>query len=220
MSDVITVDGPVASGKSTVGFLFAQKIGYQFIDTGLLYRIDALLSKRKNIDVSDADQCARLLEDIDVRFKTENGVVKVYIDSEDITLLLKTPEIDQLTPVVAAHHKVREVVKHLQRKIAQFQSSVIAGRDIGSEIFPHAPLKFFVTASVEARAKRRYEQQVKMHPEIRLEDIEKDIRQRDLKDSTREASPMRIPEDAIVVDTSDLDIEEVVNRLYSAYKRI
>lgn len=217
MSKIITIDGPASSGKSTVGFLFAQKIGYQFIDSGLIYRIGALLSKRLNIDPKDAEKCAEALRDVDIKFKTEDSTVHVYLDGEDVTPLLKTPEIDQLVPIVAAHREVREATKGIQRLVGLQQNTVMAGRDIGAEIFPDAKLKFFVTASVEARAKRRYDQQVKTHPEIKIEEIEVDIRQRDQKDSTREASPMRIPGDAIVVDTSDMTIAEVVKRLLEEF---
>ncbi len=217
MSNIITIDGPASSGKSTAGFLFAQRIGYQFIDSGLIYRIAALIAKRQNIPIDDPKLCAEALQKVDLKFRTEDNTVKLYIYNENVTNLLKTPEIDQLVPIVAAHHEVREATKDIQRGLGMQQDTVIAGRDIGSEIFPEAKLKFFITASVHARAKRRYDQQVKTHPQIKLVEIEEEIRQRDLMDSTREASPMRIPEDAIVIDTSDLTLEQVVKQLYSVY---
>lgn len=217
MSDVITVDGPASSGKSTVGLLFARTINYQFIDSGLIYRVGALLAKRANIPTTDANGCAKLLNTANIEFKMEDSGVRVFVDSEDVTVLLKTPEIDSLVPIVAALVEVRKAAKIIQRKVGEAQNTVMAGRDIGSEIFPDAKLKFFITASVEARAKRRYVQMVKTHPEVSLESIKSEIRSRDNMDSTREASPMRIPDDAIVVDTSDMTIDQVVKELVKLY---
>lgn len=213
MSDVITVDGPASSGKSTIGLLFARRINYQFIDSGLIYRVGALLAKRANVSVESASSCARLLDNTKVEFKTEDSSVKVFADDEDVTSFLKTPEIDSLVPIVAAHREVRQVAKKIQRKVGEMQNTVMAGRDIGSEIFPDAKLKFFITASVEARAKRRYNQLVKTHPEIVYQDIESEIESRDNMDSTRAASPMRVPKNGIVVDTSDMTIDQAVEEL-------
>lgn len=218
MFNVITIDGTASSGKSTAGLLFAKKIGFQFIDSGLIYRVGVLLAKRNNIDVEDGDLLAKALSESDINFKTVNGNVRIFLNKEDVTDFLKTPEIDQLVPIVAAHRQVRAATKGVQRRVGSVQNTVMAGRDIGSEIFPDADLKFFITATPEARANRRYEQQVGDHPEIKLEDIEKEIIDRDEKDSKREASPMRIPENAIVVDTSEMSIEEVVEELCRNYK--
>lgn len=217
MFNVITIDGTASSGKSTVGLLFAEKIGSQFVDSGLIYRVGVLLAKRNNVEITDGEKCAKLLVDQDIEFKMLNKVVRIFLSKEDVTDLLKTPEVDKLVPILAAHREVRVVTKGVQRKIGSAQNTVMAGRDIGSEIFPDAKLKFFITASVEARAKRRYDQQVKDYPEIKLEDIEKEISERDVRDSTRRASPMRIPENAIVVDTSEMTIDEVVTELYKCY---
>ncbi len=214
---IITIDGTASSGKSTVGFLFAQKIGFQFIDSGLIYRVGVLLAKRNNINVEDGQLCAKLLSQVNIDFKMEDGKVKVLVDGEDVTSFLKTPEVDLLVPIIAAHFEVRAATRGVQRKVGERQDTVMAGRDIGSEIFPEAKLKFFITASVQARAKRRYEQLVKNHPEIKLEDIEKEIENRDYIDSTREASPMRVPEDAITIDTSDISIDQVVEELFKQY---
>lgn len=214
---IITIDGTASSGKSTVGLLFAEKIGYQFIDSGLVYRVGVLLAKRNNVPVEDERKCADLLEKSKIDFKMEEGKVKVIVDGEDVTSFLKTPEIDKLVSIVAAHPEVRAATRGVQREAGGRQDTVMAGRDIGSEIFPEAKLKFFITASVVARAKRRYEQSVKNHPDIKLADIEKEIKNRDHQDSTRRASPMRIPEDAIVIDTSDMNIEQVVEKLFKYY---
>ena len=220
MTNVITVDGTASSGKSTVGFLFAQKIGYQFIDSGLIYRVGTLLAKRNNISTADANECARLLSKSNIEFKTTDSKVMVYLNNEDVTDLLKTPEIDKEVPILAAHKEVRQATKSIQRQVGLKQDTVMAGRDIGSEIFPEARLKFFITATTPARAKRRFDQSIKNHPDIKYEDIEEDIKKRDQMDAEREASPMRIPDDAIVIDTSNMSIEDVVNKLMAHFQTL
>lgn len=217
MSNIITVDGPASSGKSTVGFLFAKKIGYQFIDSGLIYRVGVLLAIRNKIKVDSGEKCAELLKNADIDFEMENGIVKILANNEDVTDLLKTPEIDNLVPILAAHREVRKATKNVQRKVGESQNTVMAGRDIGSEIFPDAKLKFFVTASIEARAKRRYEQLKINHPSIKYEEVVEEIKKRDEQDSTREASPMRIPKDAIMIDTSNMTIDQAVEELYNKF---
>lgn len=217
MSSIITIDGTASSGKSTVGFLFAQRIGYQFIDSGLIYRVGVLLAQRNKVDVNDGLRLADLLSASNIDFKTEDSIVKIFLNGEDVTNFLKTPEIDQLVPIVAAHQEVRSATKGVQRELGERQNTVIAGRDIGTEIFPEAKLKFFITASAEARAKRRFQQQIKDH-NVSLEEVEKEIRQRDEKDATRAASPMRVPEGAIVIDTSNMTLEEVVEELFKHFK--
>lgn len=220
MSKVITVDGTASSGKSTAGFLFAQKIGYQFIDSGLIYRVGTYLAKKNNIPTADASKCADLLAKSNIEFKTEDSQVHIFVDEEDVTDFLKTPEIDKQVPIVAAHKEVRGATKGVQRKVGLQQNTVMAGRDIGSEIFPEAKLKFFITASIEARAKRRFDQLVKNHPDIKYEDIEADIKKRDQMDANREASPMRVPEDAVVIDTSSMTIDQVIDKLMNHFKTI
>ncbi len=217
MSNVIAIDGTASSGKSTVGFLFAKKIGYQFIDSGLIYRTGVLLAKRNNIQVRDGAGLAKALLKSRIDFKTVGEQVKVFLRGEDVTYFLKTPEIDQLVPIVAARKEVRAATKGVQREVGGRQNTVMAGRDIGSEIFPEARLKFFITASVAARAKRRYEQLVKNHPTVNLKDIEEEIKNRDRQDATRQASPMRVPENGIVIDTSDMNIAQVVEKLFKFY---
>ncbi len=217
MSEIITIDGPASSGKSTVGFLFAQKIGYQFIDSGLIYRIGTLIALRENVSIEDEEKCADILTKADIQFKTLDGKVHVFLNDEDVTAFLKTPEIDRAVPIFAVHRKVQEATKDIEKKVAFGQDTVMAGRNIGAESFPQSPLKFFVTASVLSRANRRYDQQVKDHPDVKIEDIAEEISKRDEKDSTREAYPMKVPTDAIVIDTSNLTIDEVVAEMFKLY---
>lgn len=218
MANVITIDGTASSGKSTAGFLFAQKINYQFIDSGLIYRLAVILVQKNSIDITDPEGCARVLKISKIDFTTQDNKVRVLLDGEDVTTLLKTPEVDSLVSIVAAHHLVREACREIQYKITEDKNSVVAGRDIGSEVFPSAKLKFFITASVKARAQRRFNQLIKDHQEIKLEEVEGEIKRRDEVDSTRQASPMRVPYDATTIDTSDMSIDQVVGELMKYYQ--
>lgn len=210
---VITIDGPASSGKSTAGLLLALKLNFQFIDSGLIYRIATLLALKNKISLEDEKICIELLKSVKIEFKTVSGQARAFLDEQDVTDLLKTPEIDKAVPIIAAMPNLREEAKRIQREIGLKQNSVVAGRDIGAEVFPESPLKFFITASVKVRAKRRFDQQVKIHPEVTLEGVEMEMEKRDQQDSTRKASPMRAADDAIIVDTSNLNLDQVVEEL-------
>lgn len=220
MSKIITIDGPTSSGKSSVGLLFSQKIGYQFIDTGRIYRAGALYILRNSIPVEDEEKVAQVFKDLQVEFKEIEGKVKIYMQGEDITAQIHSPEITFVVPKIAAHAKAREYAKQLQRKIGGLENTVMAGRDIGSEIFPDSKLKFFITADVNVRAQRRYNQVKKTDPNVKFEDILMGMEKRDDTDATRKASPMRVPEDAITIDTSSLTTEETVEKMITEYKRV
>ncbi|HLC88292.1 MAG TPA: (d)CMP kinase [Patescibacteria group bacterium] len=220
MSNVVTIDGPTSSGKSSVGLLFSQKIGYQFIDTGRIYRAGALYIMRNGIPLDNEEKVAEVFKNLKIEFKEIIGKVKLYLQGEDITALIHSPEITFIVPKIAAHAKAREFAKQLQRRIGAEKDTVMAGRDIGSEIFPDSKLKFFITADVKIRAQRRYDQIKKTDPNINFEDILRGMADRDNKDSTREASPMRIPPDAVVIDTSNLTTEETVEKMLTEYRRI
>lgn len=220
MSNVITIDGPTSSGKSSVGFLFSQKIGYQFIDTGRIYRAGALYILRNNINQEDEEDVAKVFEDLNIEFRMVDGKVKNFLDGEDVTSEIHTAETTAVVPKIAAFSKARFFAKQLQKKIGSEKDTVMAGRDIGSEIFPDSKLKFFITADVKVRAERRYNQIKKSNTEVRFEDVLHGMEIRDEKDSTRKASPMRIPKDAIVIDTSNLSTEETVERMMQEFKRV
>ena len=218
MSNVITIDGPTSSGKSSVGLLFSKKIGYQFIDTGRIYRAGALYILRNNIPTDDEEKVASVFEHLKIEFKEIDGKVKIFLEGEDVTALIHTDEVTELVPKIAAFPKARFFAKQLQRKIGNEKNTVMAGRDIGSEIFPDARLKFFITANVNVRALRRYQQIKKNDPSAIFEEILKGMKKRDNDDSTREASPMRVPPDAIVIDTSNITTEESVERMIEVFK--
>lgn len=219
MSNVITIDGPTSSGKSSVGHLFSQKIGYQFIDTGTIYRIGCLVALRDNIDINSEENAARIFENLDVSFKSLNGGSAVFLDNEEVTSNLHSPEITDIVPIIAAYPKVRANAKKIQQLLGSKENTVMAGRDIGSEIFPGSKLKFFITASIKTRAKRRFNQLRKKNPNIKYIDVLRGMTERDNHDSTRKASPMRIPKDAVIIDTTNLTTEQSVSKMLEQFNK-
>jgi len=220
MSEIITIDGPTSSGKSSVGFLFSRKIGYQFIDTGRIYRAGALYILKNNIPVDDEDKVAEVFENLKIEFRMVDGKVRNFLEGKDVTVQIHTAETTAVVPKIAAYAKARYFAKQLQKRIGAEQDTVMAGRDIGSEIFPDSRLKFFITADVKIRAQRRYDQIKKSDPLVKYEDVLRGMETRDNTDTTRKASPMRIPTDAIVIDTSNLSTEETVERMLQEYSRV
>lgn len=220
MSNVIAIDGPTSSGKSSVGYFFSQKIKYQFIDTGAIYRAGSLELLKQNISPEDTAKVVEVFKGLVLEFRPAENKQRIILAGEDVTDKLHSPEVTQVVPVVAAKKEVREVAKEIQKKIGNENNTVMTGRDIGSEIFPDAKLKFFITASPEVRAKRRFDQLKKVKPEISYQEVLNQMLERDKQDSEREASPMRIPEGAVVVDTSNRTIDESVGILLGYYKDI
>lgn len=217
MGDIITIDGPASSGKSTIGLLFAQKIGYQFIDSGNYYRACAYYLINHTKDLNNEEQNAKLCEALNIKVNTSQDNQKVLLNGNDITPFLKTSEIDQASSIIATQAKVREVIKNIQRRSTLEGQYIVAGRDIGTIVFPDAHLKFFINAPAEVRAKRRYEQLTGMGAGVSLEKVLEEIKQRDYNDSTRKVSPLTIPKDAVVINTANLTVPQVVDSLYSRY---
>lgn len=212
-TDIITIDGPTSSGKNSVGFLLAQKLGYQYIDTGMIYRVGTYLVLKNNISLTDVPKITKVFEELNLEIKSGNGNLTIFNNSEDLTNILHTPEVTENVSMVSAIKEVREVTKVIQRKLGNFKNTVMTGRDIGSEIFPNAKHKFFLTASAEVRAKRRYDQLVKTDPSVKYEDVLSSMMERDKRDSEREVSPLRIPKGAVVIDNSVLTVEETVSEM-------
>lgn len=220
MPNVITIDGPTSSGKSSVGLLFAKRINYQFVDTGAIYRAGSLSILNRGISLEDKSKIVEVFKDLDISFKTLEGEQEIFLDGLDVTSDLHAPQVTAIVPVIAALAKVREIAKQLQRKIGSLENTVMTGRDIGSEIFPDAKLKFFLTASPEVRAERRFKQLKKVNPATTFEEVLRDTQKRDEADATREASPFRKPADAITVDTTTMTTEESVNKMLEEYERV
>ena len=212
MEDIVTIDGPTSSGKNSVGFLLAQKLGFQYIDTGMIYRAGCLKMIQQNISENDQDKILEIYKNLDIRFETNNEW-RMFLDNIDVTEDLHTPQISRLVPIISALPQVREVMRGIQRKLGEIGKIVMGGRDIGSEIYPNAKFKFFLTAAVEVRAQRRFKQLTEKDPSIKYEDVLKDMQSRDHQDMTREASPLRAPEDAVTIDNSNMSIEQTVEEM-------
>lgn len=211
-TDIITIDGPTSSGKNSVGFLLAKKLGYQYVDTGMIYRSGCLKILEQNVSKDDLEKILEIYRNLNVKFET-NDHWKMFLDGVDVTESLHTNEISKLVPIVAAIPDVRETMRGIQKRLGENGKIVMGGRDIGTEIFPDAKYKFWLTAAVEERSKRRFNQLFKKDSLIKYEDVLKDMQERDRQDSQREASPMRIPKNAHVIDNTNLDVEETVSEM-------
>lgn len=211
--EVITIDGPTSSGKNSVGFLLAEKLGYQYIDSGSIYRAGCIFLLRNNIPLETEEKLVDVFRNLQIDIKSEDHRQRFFANGEDITNRLHDPEVTKIVSAVSAIREVRQAVKLIQYRLVESKNTVMTGRDIGSEIFPLAKNKFYLTASVEVRAKRRFRQLVKKDPRVKYEDVLEDIKDRDEKDMTREVSPLRIPKDAVVIDNSNLSIEETVEEI-------
>ncbi len=214
MSKIITLDGPASSGKTTVGYGLAQKLGYQFVDSGSIYRAGCYYLLRNGLPFDNDENAAHTFNLLDIRFLSTEQGQKVFVFNEDVTQFLGTPEVTAIVPVVGGRRFVREVVKSKQRDLGSHEDTVMTGRDIGTEIFPDAQVKYFITASPEVRAYRRFMQLTQDGQLANFDDLLQKIIQRDHQDSTREVSPFRMPDGAVVIDTSNLSVESVVNKLY------
>ncbi len=211
--DVITIDGPTSSGKNSVGFLLAQKLGYQYIDTGMIYRVGTELVLKNNIPLNDVPQITDIFENLNIEIRNGNDALKILNNGEELTDLLHTTVVTNNVSTVAAFREVREVTKIIQRKLGDLKNTVMTGRDIGSEIFPLAKHKFFLTAKIEIRAKRRFDQLIKLDSAVKYKDVLNSMLERDKKDSEREVSPLRVPEGAITIDNSDMSVEQTVAKM-------
>ncbi len=214
---VIAIDGPAASGKSTVGKLVAEKLGFLLFDTGALYRAVTLTALRRGIPVEDEARISDLARTIHIDLmpsKVKDGrPYTVLVDGEDLTWAIRSEPVDAHVSAVSAYPGVREALKHQQRRIARQGKVVMAGRDIGTIVFPEAPLKVYLDASPEVRARRRCEELRARGEEADFNEILAGVRRRDAIDSTRATAPLRIAEDAVVINTDDMTIDEVVDAI-------
>jgi cytidylate kinase len=207
---VIAIDGPAGAGKSTVARALARRLGFFLLDTGAIYRTLALQAARQKVDFSDGPQLARLAERLDVRF-AEDG--RVFLGDEDVSAAIRTPEMSQGASTVSAHPAVRQVLLGLQRKLAARGRCVVEGRDIGTVVLPWAPLKIFLTASPEVRARRRYDELTGRGQTVDLASTLAEMLERDERDTNRATSPLRKADDAVLLDTSALSEPDVVDRM-------
>lgn len=203
----IAIDGPAGAGKSSTAKLIAKRLGYIYVDTGALYRTVGLYSIRKGIDTKDSEKVIATLPDIKVELKFVDGSQHVFLNGEDVSDAIRTPEASMGASNVSAIPKVREFLFDLQRSIAAENNCIMDGRDIGTVVLPNADVKIFLTTSVEERAKRRYKEMLEKGETADYNDILEDIKKRDWQDSHREVAPLKQADDAIFVDNGGYDLE-------------
>ena len=209
---VITIDGPSGAGKGTISRIVAKKLGFHYLDSGALNRLLGLCSQRHHVSVTNVKSLAALAEHMDVEFKTtKSGEFTILLEGEDVTREVRTEETGALASQVAQYPEVREALLKRQRLFARAPGLVADGRDMGTVIFPDAPVKIYLTASAEERASRRYKELIAKGENVSLPTLVEQVRSRDERDMTRESSPLRPAAGAINIDTSSLSIQEVTD---------
>ena len=209
---VITIDGPSGAGKGTISRIVAKKLGFYYLDSGALYRLLGLVAVRHNVSVDSEKGLMALAEHMDIRFETEKeGTFKVYLEGEDVGRELRTEETGLLASKVAQFPGVRSALLKRQRMFARTPGLVADGRDMGTEVFPAAELKIYLTASAEERANRRYKELLEKGEDVSLRDLVEQVHSRDERDMSRDASPLRPAEGAVELDTSTMSIQEVTD---------
>jgi cytidylate kinase len=211
---VIAIDGPVGAGKSTVAKLVARKLGYLYVDTGAMYRAVALKALRLGMDINDPIVMAMLAEATDIQLQQQgDGSVRVFLDGEDVTEAIRTPEVSEASSIVSAHEGVRKVLAERQKAMAKLGGVVMEGRDIQTVIAPDAEVKIFLTASLEERAKRRWLELQQKGISVSYEEVLQEVKERDERDKTRAIAPLRKAPDAVEIDTTGMTPEEVAEKI-------
>ncbi|MCD4715872.1 MAG: (d)CMP kinase [Desulfobacterales bacterium] len=218
MNQIITIDGPAGSGKSTISRALAKKINFLYLDTGAMYRAVALDAKRRGISPDNGRRMGDLIKSMDLHFKTDEDPPKLFLGSEDISLAIRSPEMDMLASRVSAVKEVREGMSHLQRKMARGLKVVAEGRDMGTVVFPDAEHKFFLTALPRVRAERRYKERLGRGESVSKEIVESELKKRDKNDKTRSLAPLKPAEDAKIIDSTQLTPEQVVEEIMGHLK--
>ena len=218
MSYNIAIDGPAGAGKSTIAKLIAKKKNYIYVDTGAMYRAMALYFLETGIKADEQEKISHVVDQIDVTITYENDDQIVWLNGRNVNGMIRTEEVSRMASATSVNSDVRSKLVELQRKLASKENVVMDGRDIGTVVLPNADVKVYLTASSAVRAKRRYEEQIAKGEECNLEEIEKDIIERDHRDMTREISPLKQAEDAILLDSSDMTIEEVADAVIALCK--
>lgn len=209
----MAIDGPVGAGKSTVARALAARLGFRYVDTGAMYRSVALMSARAGVDLRDEDAVTRVAQALRIAFEPGEPADRVIVNGEDITDAIRAPEVGDGASIVSANPRVREAMVARQRELGLAGGVVMEGRDIGTVVFPDAEVKVFLSASAEARARRRYEELRGRGAQVTLEEIVRAQVERDARDATRAKSPMRPAPDAVVIDSTSLDANQVVERI-------
>ena len=218
MSFNIAIDGPAGAGKSTIAKLAAKELSFIYVDTGAMYRTIALGLLRAGTDIEDAAALKKQLSDIEVTISYENGAQQVFLNGENVTGLIRTEQVSDMTSRSSAKPQVREKLTELQRTLAKKEDVLMDGRDIGTMILPDAQLKIFLTASVKTRAERRYKELQEKGEKKDFSAIKEEIEKRDYQDMTRAIAPLKQAEDAVYLDTSHMNIDEVVEAIKKLYR--
>lgn len=214
----VAIDGPAGAGKSTIAKLVAKEKGYIYVDTGAMYRGLAIHFIKKGIKAEDIKAIVEACKDAEVSIVYENDVQQIYLNGENVTAMLRTEEVGNMASKTSAIPAVREKLLELQRTLAREKDVIMDGRDIGTNILPNADVKIYLTASVETRATRRYKELLEKGENCVYEEIAQDIKERDERDMNREIAPLKQAEDAILVDSSEMTIDEVVKTICSYCK--
>ena len=218
MSYNIAIDGPAGAGKSTIAKLVSKKKGYIYVDTGAMYRAMALYLIKRGVAAEDKEKIEEVCKEADISIEYKNGEQVVLLNGEDVNGLIRTEEVGNMASASSSNPKVRKKMVQIQKELAKKTDVVMDGRDIGTCVLPDADVKVYLTASVEVRAMRRYnEHQMKGEP-CELEKIKADIADRDHRDMTRENSPLKQAEDAVLIDSSEMTIEEVAEKILALCK--
>ena len=214
----IALDGPSGSGKSTIAKSLSQKLNILYLDTGAMYRATAIKALKLGIDTFDEEGVKTFIDDIDLQIKYVDGAQRTYLDGEDVSEKIREPHVSMAASNISSLKCVRLKMVDMQRKIASTMSCVLDGRDIGSYVLPNADYKFYITASVKVRTDRRFLELKQRGHEVDYDQLYKEIEQRDYNDKNRDFAPLKQAEDAILIDTSDMTIEQVINTVTSYIK--
>jgi cytidylate kinase len=213
---IITIDGPVASGKSTVARELARRLGYRYLDTGALYRALTVAAQRAGTDLTSSEALIDLLARTRIRLDASSGRTRVFIDGDEVTEAIRTPEVTELTRFVAGCGPLRPCMVERQREFARGGRVVAEGRDVGTVVFPEAAVKFYLDASLEERVRRRVEEWKAKGLRPDPDQVRRDVQERDRRDQNRPVSPLRVPEGAVVIDSTGLTAAQVVERMLAA----
>ena len=214
----IAIDGPAGAGKSTIARKVAEKLSFIYVDTGAMYRSMALYFIRHDIAAQDEEKIAAACPDIDVSIAYQDGEQQVILNGENVNGLIRTEQVSMMTSNISKYPAVREKLLNLQRQLAAQKNVIMDGRDIGTCVLPDAKTKIFLTASAKERARRRYKEQVERGIECDIDQIEKDIIARDEQDMNRKTAPLKQAEDAVLIDSSDMSIEQVVDAIIETFE--